>query len=127
MRNADYRGYNEHIGWVYGSKETRLDGTPIIRDKEGVPYPIVPASLGINITNIAQYDGHSLTDKKGKEVFEGDILEKGGERVVIVWNPKVLRFDFRDKDYNFVAGCTPETISLCEVLGTLYQNPLLLG
>jgi len=64
-----------------------------------------------------------LKDKKGKEVFEGDIISRAG--AYILWNDRLACWCF-----NFKKAKTPDTplfhVDIFEIIGNIYENPELL-
>ena len=87
-----------------------------------------------NRFKIMQYTG--LKDKKGKEIYEGDIIavldgkfDPPKNRVSVEWNNASSGFDpFIDHEQFITSpfsgeGCDPEN---CEVIGNIYENPQLL-
>lgn len=80
MLNYLFRGKSADGGaWVYGSLLER-PGRRTIVPAEGpaAHIPVNPASIGIHT---------GLFDSRGVRVFEGDILEGKGGRVVVVRDP----------------------------------------
>ena len=82
---------------------------------------------------VMQYTG--LKDKKGQEIYEGDIVRQAADDEVIVFKIK-----YSDNDAAFlrvIAGgasqewtedyITSIDAERCEVIGNIYQNPKLLG
>lgn len=136
MREILFRGKKVHSDkWLYGVpvKGTEKDVNEMIMiasvfDQEGYCCrgcnldPVIPETIG-------QFTG--LTDKNGKKIFEGDILEIT-ERGVTA-RGGVVRFE-----YGYAGGwvvCDPQketshcTLSLrkdVEVIGNIHDNPELI-
>lgn len=125
-----YRGKRKDTGeWVEGfyyanpALERRLYGERhwITSDENGLSYEVDPATVG-------QYAG--LPDKKGKRIFEGDIVRErfhGPASVV----------EFCLEDVASCGCCIPSfvgsgfkakgcNLNICEVIGNIYDNPELL-
>ena len=136
MREILFRGRCNEVGkynghWIeghYGEDEGRNE--IFFSTKIGiVGYSCEPESIG-------QYTG--LTDKNGKKVFEGDILNvhdqipmfDGYDTDEIVYNGKVMYIDNQgmyvcEGDKNGNALCALN-LDECEIIGNIHDNPELL-
>lgn len=73
-----------------------------------------------------------LTDRKGREIYEGDIVSgymeynTSGERFtgVVTWEDASFRISMKPKPYS--PPVAYEGIKRIEVIGNIYQNPELL-
>jgi len=76
---------------------------------------------------VMQFTG--LTDKNGKEIYEGDIITGAlpTKKSIIGWSKKFASFCIRTDGWMFEhwfgATCDPEN---CEVIGNIHENPELL-
>jgi uncharacterized phage protein (TIGR01671 family) len=68
-----------------------------------------------------------LKDKKGKEIYEGDICRNGD------WEEDAQAYNFREEEVTYneqeasFSGWNPiEDGMTCEVIGNIYENPELL-
>ena len=77
---------------------------------------VIPETVG-------QYTG--LNDKNGKKIFEGDILLKGFEKVLVKWNANQCRWGIYSNNYE-ICGFNESTQGYFEVIGNIYDNPELL-
>lgn len=80
-----------------------------------------------DISEPMQFTG--LTDKNGKEIFEGDIVEKSG-KYLIQWRDKEARFHVhRLEDFQGFEWYKVLTVELgtCEIIGNIHENPELLN
>ena len=75
--------------------------------------------------NLMQFTG--LKDKNGREIFEGDILERDTMRCLVGWDEKLASFVLKRNgwmyDHYFQEGVVPEK---WEIIGNKYENPELL-
>jgi len=122
-------------------KIVRLDGTPV--DSNWVYGGIFPNNKGgdfaiiyqqhpkiekytVYADTVGQYTG--LTDKNGKKIFDGDIIQslETKETAVVQWFPEHSAFMVWCKSSNevgFLYECTKSNI---EVIGNIHDNPELL-
>lgn len=81
-------------------------------------YPITDSS------SVGQFTG--LTDCKGKEIYEGDIIESGGFRHIVEYDAKQARFSSTNINSTRDGGSsiTQQWIDECEkvVIGNIYDN-----
>ena len=82
---------------------------------------------------VGQYTG--LTDKNGKKIFEGDILNNDKMKGVVFYSEKSACFMLRWKNFSkvrkdFFKECKMADFALfvcTEVIGNIHDNPELLG
>lgn len=74
-----------------------------------------------------------LTDKNGKEIFEGDVLaietDEGVTNLKVFWDEKHALFMFESKKYNekdLLAELVEDNTYPFEIIGNIYENPELL-
>ena len=128
MRKILFRGKRVDNGeWVQGSlfsEGTRFEivrGTCNTVGIEGVE--VIPETIG-------QYTG--LTDKNGKHIFEGDIIDTPDRLIKVVWLTGNAQFDLNFIRYahdiiitNF-KGIYMRDLKEYEVIGNMHDNPELL-
>lgn len=117
--------------WVYGSYYhccgTAYGATFIVVNDFGF-IEVIPHTVG-------QYTG--LTDKNGKKIFEGDIVQYQPEYATEPIHSVVEycadkfnypAFDLKNHDYEANGlQCAHEEGVGCEVIGNIHNNPALLG
>lgn len=120
MREILFRGKREDCGeWGFGSLCKMFDGYHIC-DTYGTADRVIPETIG-------QYTG--LTDKNGKKIFEGDIIEftdkfthKKG-RAEIVFEAFKWKYDGSYYGGNPIVWlCIDDTSVEFEVIGNTYDN-----
>lgn len=92
--------------------------------------------------NVVLMQSTGLHDKNGKEIYEGDILQKNWtisspELCAVSWDEKMAGFRVKGLDavYNDILGVVvsggmrnvPENTHNIEVIGNIYENPELLS
>ena len=133
MREILFRGKSKHGEWYFGfyTEGYYLDGTPVSwievvdRKKKETDSPtVIPETVG-------QFTG--LTDKNGKKVFEGDIIEWFSPEVSEYPSIAYIEYDeesftwrvcWQEYDPDWLEGLNKEYIS---VIGNIHDNPELLG
>lgn len=86
-----------------------------------------------DIKNYKLMQSTGLTDKNGKEVFEGDILsvetDEENVKVSVFWDDKHALFMFESKKYNeteVLAELFEDNAYSFEIIGNVHANPELL-
>ena len=127
MREILFRGKTDKGKWVQGVPFFEEDRCYIIEDlficdeydcTGAVNTMVIPETVG-------QYTG--LTDKYGKKIFEGDIIQslETKETAVVQWFPEHSAFMVCCKSSNEV-GFLYECTKIIEVIGNIHDNPELL-
>jgi uncharacterized phage protein (TIGR01671 family) len=126
MREVKFRAWDRVLGICEVKsicfEHGRAEAFPIIdRDYNG------PSSYTLNIenANLMQYTG--LKDKKGKEIYEGDICKWTGEGNLISGN--IFTISWVEKRAAWYLGdcLRPVNMTSVKVIGNIYENPELLG
>lgn len=116
-REIKFRGKdaeNEH-GWRYGSLLTYPGGNPVIvcfdDDGRELSYDVDPATVG-------QYTG--LEDRRGREIYEDDILRKANTGIIVrvIYDAPQFCFKFNRNGDRLLDH--PEDF---EVVGNVHDNP----
>lgn len=122
MREILFRGKSE-IGkqWIVGNLSQWSDGYMEIAKNENV---CERNKFIVNPETIGQYTG--LTDKNGKKIFEGDIVEIvseiGADLVTIPKKARKFVVGWRNEDCGFNLLCWIDYV----VIGNIHDNPELL-
>lgn len=126
MREILFKGKRVDNGeWAYGSYVHIVqykESTDYIADEEPDQYVVIPETVG-------QYTG--LTDKNGKKIFEGDILEGDLEDSLdpgAKWRSEVIwgKFGWNCKGNKRSLPMDGYDILEGEVVGNIHDNPELL-
>lgn len=84
----------------------------------------------INFDDVNLMQSTGLFDKNGKEIFEKDILDYNGRKVIVKWHGSYASFiyEFVDELQNRKTEWKPLYLSYYhfEIIGNVYQNPGLL-
>ena len=124
MREILFRGYStaERM-WVYGDLSHTTDKTVHISNEN--------CFIGVKPETVGQYTG--LTDKNGKKIFEGDIIDTPDRLIKVVWLKGNAQFDLEFVRYahnniiiNF-KGIEMRDLYSYEVIGNIHDNPELIG
>ena len=130
MREILFRGkQTDKDKWVYGVpiKGTNIDESEVLIIESvyncdeyvcrGCEFaPVIPES-------VSEFTG--VTDKNGKKIFEGDIVEEGcnGLVGVVIWDNSKCTYGLKDFGESYKIEDAPIE---WEVIGNLHDNPELL-
>ena len=120
MREILFRGKKiDNDEWTYGFYfEHSIDG----QKDSYIKYQTFDEGFVTNevvADTVGQYTG--LTDKNGKKIFEGDILLKGFEKVLVKWYANQCRWGIYSNNYE-ICGFNESTQGYFEVIGNIYDN-----
>lgn len=133
MREILFRGKRIDNGeWVEGCFGQHTSRDAFIIDR---PYPTMNGDLSalgfyeVDPSTVGQYTG--LTDKNGKRIFEGDIVDGGDYNAEdgygeIMWDDDTARFVIVGNTNNLLVSFDDYDGNEVEVIGTVYDNPELL-
>lgn len=115
-RKIKFRGKTTANGhWVYGNLIVRGEDHVSIQNSKSEPW-VEPSTVG-------QFTCHH--DKKGREIFEGDIvLCKGKHLYIVEWLTD--SFLMRGKTYGGITSIKAFLPQEREVIGNIHDNPELL-
>ena len=97
----------------------------------GIDFPISTQTARADVESLdnivlMQYTG--LKDKKGVEIYEGDVLFhplQGRRKVYYPYSERVASYGLRDIDNGF-GSTLQDSHAVWEVIGNIYENPELL-
>lgn len=131
-REVKFRGKSV-IGWVHGYYA-------VIQDKFGIATPVIYANpfltaIPVDENTVGQYAG--LTDKTGKEIYEGDIVHwKDCEPIddeivyedtfVIYWSDEFLMWKAKNECNDYIDLYDYSDNRELEVIGNICENKELL-
>ena len=116
-KRTDFNRWIE--GYLYRLSE-KLNPFIMLKNQYGMGFEVIPETIG-------QFTG--LTDKNGKKIFDGDILQTGTRMGYVIWNEGCFRF--RWKNFDKYRGDFFKTCILTEygsfeelkVIGNIQDNP----
>jgi len=133
-RVIKFRAYSEKIGMKSVDQITFTDKTWSCENGFGVSIPFQPNII------LMQFTG--LLDKKGKEIYEGDIIKYAQHEgyllpsfvAPILWVDEYACFGYktiadigeRDVPFSEHDELQHDFLNYCEVIGDIYSNPNLL-
>ena len=130
MRDIIFRGKRIDNGeWVYGfllfdEEQNEAYIAEYFEDKAAYLKKVIPETVG-------QYTG--LKDKNGKMIFEGDICQTKGYKLIeekpfeIVWNDYYSGWFWQDIEVSRETDTLTKTVAeLTKVIGNIHDNPELL-
>ena len=128
QREIEFRGKSKlNKEWLFGDL-LRLGGnrTPcIFSDKDSIRYFNTDNSVVIPET-VGQYTG--LKDKNGAKIFEGDILKRENEIIIVLWNNKYACLTLHCDNWSCLGFFYEDLdVDKVEVIGNIYDNPELLN
>ena len=127
MREILFRGKRTDNGeWIEGFYSAE-EYNPNIRKIEYIPRIQIIGkcvSLGVLPETVGQFTG--LTDRNGKRIFEGDIVERGDRIWVIEYDVMFAQFvmkTYTDKGVFWNRSFEIIPSEWCEVIGNKFDNP----
>lgn len=121
MREILFRGKRIDNGeWVEGYLIIRVTGIPYIGWEA-----FSDKGLQVDPDTVGQYTG--VTDKNGKRIFEGDIIQNLDGISVVVFDEKTKGFCMSFIEYPYETLDMGEMWDDTEIIGNANDNPELMG
>lgn len=122
MKKIIFRGRDIQDIWRHGS--LIIDEVPIIGTQYIIVQDRVQYVLPDNST-IGQFTG--LTDKNGKEIYEGDIIKTHNQHNdefidIVVWSECFLQFEIKETKKTMCPDLSLYKYSGCEIIGNIHDN-----
>lgn len=139
MRTIKFRGRNEKGEWFYGGFAYQHFADEYDNGQPTQGFTTVAAIFNDEPGNrngsywhtvaehtVGQYTG--LKDADGKEIYENDILEVGGEMYAkVVWNKEKASFEYEYLHPTQIANTFYEfNMPYLSIIGNIHDNPELL-
>lgn len=138
MREIKFRGKTKEGVWVYGyylpwhsvKDMTGKDVYAQIFEEKDEKHP--KGWANVIASTIGQFTG--LHDKKGEEIYEGDILQMEDRIVQVLWHEKAACWDCNfityiaepDRDFSLKGLGKASWWKMYQVIGNIYDNPELI-
>ena len=133
MREILFRGKRENGEWVHGDLSYHHDGRVFIRYWDRLGFDPAYNAYEVDPETVGQFTG--MTDKNGKQIFEGDIIRakiEEGNHKGFTWPDMPVGFQqgsFCLNDRNGYVFCVLGAFAAAvtfEVIGNIHDNPELL-
>lgn len=128
MREILFRGKRKDNGeWEYGDLWCNPYGKRVVCIVSPINDQGTTGGNEVDPETIGQYTG--LTDKNGRKIFEGDIVERGGRIWLVEYSNKYGQFmmtTYTEEGISWSRSFDLIPPDWCEVIGNIYDNPELL-